>query len=89
MNIKNFIPCLFTSVVLYYQIVKELWTTSFTQLTVFFTDDVYYTDINSLFIENKQWDKLDKAGLVGKSLLERKNDYKDCGIFYGLFLAPK
>ena len=42
-----------------------------------------------LYIENKHWDKLDKAGLVGKNLLQGKNDYKDEGIFNGLFLAPK
>ena len=55
----------------------------------FYTNDVYYTDTDSLYIENKHWDKLDKAGLVGKNLLQGKNDYKDGGIFYGLFLAPK
>ena len=33
--------------------------------------------------------KLDRAGLVGKELLQGKNDYKDGGIFYALFLAPK
>ena len=55
----------------------------------FHTNDVYYTDTESLYIENKHWDKLDKAGLVGKGLLQGKNDYKDGGIFYGLFLAPK
>ena len=55
----------------------------------FYTNDVYYTDTDSLYIENKHWDKLDKAGLVGKELLQGKNDYKDGGIFYGLFLAPK
>ena len=55
----------------------------------FYTNDVYYTATDSLYIENKHWDKLDKAGLVGKNLLQRKNDYKDGGIFYGLFLAPK
>ena len=27
--------------------------------------------------------------MVGKKLLQGKNDYKDGGIFYGLFLAPK
>ena len=36
-----------------------------------------------------QWDKLDKGGLVGKNLLQGKNDYKDGGIFYGLCLATK
>ena len=55
----------------------------------FYTNDVYYTDTNSLYIENKHWEKLDKAGLVGKNLLQGKNDYKDGGVFYGLFLAPK
>ena len=55
----------------------------------FYTDDVYYTDTDSLYIEIKHWKKLDKARLVGKGLLQGKNDEKDGGIFYGLFLAPK
>ena len=55
----------------------------------FDTNDVYYTDTDSLYIENKHWEKLDKAGLVGKNLLQCKNEYKDGGFFYGLFLAPK
>ena len=32
---------------------------------------------------------MDKAGLVGKTLGQRKNDYGDGGIFFSLFLAPK
>ena len=55
----------------------------------FYSNDVYYTDTDSLYIENKHWDKLKGAGLVGKDLLQGKNDYKDGSIFYGLFLAPK
>ena len=55
----------------------------------FYTNNVFYTDTDSLYIENKHWDKLEKAGLVGKNLLQCQNDYKDGGIFYGLFLAPK
>ena len=56
----------------------------------FYTNDVYYTDTNSLYFENKPWDKLEKAGLVGQNLLQGKNDYgPDSGMFYGLFLAPK
>ena len=54
-----------------------------------YTNDVYYIDTDSLYIETKHWDKLDNAGLVGKKLLQGKNDYKDGGTFYGLFLAPK
>ena len=55
----------------------------------FHSNDVYYTDTDSLYIESKPRDKLETAGLVGKELLQGKNDYKDGGIFYGLFLAPK
>ena len=55
----------------------------------FYTNDVYYTDTDSLYIENKHWDKLRNDGLVGKNLLQGKNDYGDGGIFYALFLAPK
>ena len=40
----------------------------------FYTNDVYYTDTDSLYIESKHWEKLDKAGLVGKKLLKGKND---------------
>ena len=55
----------------------------------FFTNDVFYTDTDSLYIENKHWNKVDKAGLVGKGLLQGKNGYKDGSIFYGVYLAPK
>ena len=51
----------------------------------FYTNDVCYTDTDSLYIENKHWEKLDEAGLVGKELLQGKNDYRDGGIFYGCF----
>ena len=55
----------------------------------FYTNDVYYTDCDSLYSESKHWQKRDKAGLVGKNLLQVKKDYKDGGIWYALFLAPK
>ena len=55
----------------------------------FYTPDIYYTDTDSLYIGNRRWDKLDKAGLVGKALLQGKNDYNDGGIWFALFLAPK
>ena len=35
----------------------------------FYTSDLYYKDTDSMYIENKHWDKLDKAGLVGKNLV--------------------
>ena len=55
----------------------------------FYRNDVYYTDTDSLYIKNEHWDKIHKTGLVGKNLSQGKNDYKNGGIFHGLFLAPK
>ena len=55
----------------------------------FYTNDVYYTYTDSLYIENKHWNKLDKGELVGKNRLQGKNDYKEGRSWYGLFLAPK
>ena len=55
----------------------------------FYTNDVYYTDTDSFYIENKHWNKLDKARLVGENRLQGKNVYEEGGIWYGLFLAPK
>ena len=51
---------------------------------------MFITHTDSLYIENKHWDKLEKAGLFGKNLLQGKNDYgPDSGLLYGLFLARK
>ena len=55
----------------------------------FYTNDVYYGDTDSLYIEKKHWDKLEKAGFIGKNLLQGENDYQDGGFFYGVLLAPK
>ena len=55
----------------------------------FYTKEFYYGDTDSLYVENKHWDYTDKAGLSRKGLIQGKDDYEDCGIFYGLFLAPK
>ena len=55
----------------------------------FYTNDVYFTDCDSLYIESEHWDNIDKAGLVDKNLLQGKNYHKDGGIFYGLLLVPK
>ena len=47
----------------------------------FYTIDFYYGDTDSFYLENKHWENLDKAGLVGNALLQGKNDYKDGGMF--------
>ena len=54
-----------------------------------FYNGIYYGDTDSLYIEKKYWNVLDKANLVGEVLCQGKNDYKTGGIFYGLCLAPK
>ena len=61
----------------------------FGEINGFYDNNIYYTDTDSLYIEKKIWDVLDKANLVGEGLCQGKNDYKTEGIFYGLFLAPK
>ena len=48
-----------------------------------------FTDTDSLYIEKKHWDVLHKAGLVGSNLCQGKYDYKNGGVFYGLFISSK
>ena len=55
----------------------------------FHTNDVYYTDTDSLYIEKKHWEKIYPAKLLGKNRLQGENNYGECGIWYGFFLAPK
>ena len=55
----------------------------------FFNNNINYTDTDSLYIEKKYWDVLDKANLVGDNLCQGKKAYKSGGIFYGLSLASK
>ena len=54
-----------------------------------YNNSIYYGDTDSLYIENKYWDVLDKTNLVGEGLCRGKNDYKTGSIFYGLFRASK
>ena len=68
---------------------KRIMKSFFHAINGFYTNDVYYGDTDSLYLENKHWEKLDKAGSAGKNLLQEKNDYKDGGTWFGLFLAPK
>ena len=55
----------------------------------FYIISIYYGDTDSMYIEKKYWDVLDKANLVAEKFCQDKNDYKTGGIFYGLFLALK
>ena len=55
----------------------------------FKTNNVFYQDTDSLYIEKKHWDILNEAGFVGSNLCQGENDYDLGGILFGLFLAPK
>ena len=60
---------------------KRIMNNFIQALNGFHTNDEYYTNADSLYIENKHWDKLDEAELVGKGLIQGKIDYKDGGIW--------
>ena len=52
--------------------------------------EIYYTDTDSLYISDKNWDILEQAGLTSETEYGKgKNDYGDGGIIFGLYLAPK
>ena len=68
---------------------KRIMNNFIGEVNEFYNNSIYYGDTDSLYIEEKYWDALDKANLVGTNLCKGKNDYKTGGIFYGLFLAPK
>ena len=50
-----------------------------------YSNDVYYTDTDSLYIENKHWDKIKEKNLVGKNRLQGNNDYKEEVFFMDCF----
>ena len=54
---------------------KRIMNNFIHKINGFYTNDVLYTDTDSLFIEKKHWKKLSEAGLVGKKPLQGKNDY--------------
>ena len=68
---------------------KRIMNNFIREINGFYNNSIYYGDTDSLYIEKKYWDVLDKAILVGKNLCIGKNGYETGGIFYGLFLAPK
>ena len=68
---------------------KRIMNNFVREINGFCNNSKYYGDTDSLYIEKKYWDVLDKANLVGEGLCQGKNDYKTGGIFYGLSLASK
>ena len=86
-DIKNTLPAVLGAFILANS--RRIMNKFIREVNGFYENNVYYTDTDSLYIEKKYWDLLDKANLVGDNLCQGKNDYKPGGIFYGLYLAPK
>ena len=86
-DIKNTLPAVLGAFILSNS--KRIMNNFIREINGFYENNVYYTDTDSLYIEKKYWDVLDKANLVGDNLCQDKNDYETGGIFYGLYLAPK
>ena len=86
-DIKNTLPAVVGAFILSNS--KRIMNNFIRERNGFYNNSIYYGDTDSLYIEKKYWDVLDKAKLVGEGLCQGKNDYKSGGIFYALFLAPK
>ena len=86
-DIKNTLPAVLGAFILSNS--KRIMNNFIREINGFYENNIYYTDCDSLYIEKKYWNILDKANLVGEELCQGKNDYKTGSIFYGLYLAPK
>ena len=81
--------CLFIWENLYFLVEIVLWTI-LQEILLVSNMTMYSIEILIRFISHSiHWDELYEAGLIGKNLLQGGNDYKDGGIFHGLFLALK
>ena len=86
-DIKNTLPAVLGAFILSNR--RRIMNKFIREIHGFYNNNIYYGDTDSLYIEKKYWDVLDKANLVGENLCQGKNDYETGGIFYGLFPAPK
>ena len=59
------------------------------EINGFFENNIIYTDTDSLYMEKKCWDVLDRTNLVGEGLSQGRNDLQSGSSPYGLYLAPK
>ena len=71
---KNTMPAHIGSFIL--RNTKRLMKIFISEIDGFKTINVYYSDTDSLYIEKKPWDIIEKAELVGESLRPGKKDEK-------------
>ena len=84
-DIKNTLPAVLGAFIL--SNTKRIMNNFIREINEFYNNSIYYGDTDSLYIEKKYWDVLDKANLVREELCQGKNDYESGGVFYGLVLA--
>ena len=54
----------------------------------FKNNKIYYSDTDSVYIHKNDYIVLQEKSLIGKKLIQSKNDYGDAGVAYGFWL-PK
>ena len=86
-EVKNTLPAHLGAFILSNR--KKIMNNFFRKEDGFYTNNISYTDTDSLYNGKKYWDVLGKTKIVGEESCQGKNDYKSGGIFYGFFLAPK
>ena len=72
-DIKKTLPAVLRAFIL--SNIRQLLKKIIKELNGFYKTNIYYTDTDSLYIEKKYWDVLDKANLVGERLCQGKNCY--------------
>ena len=71
-DIKNTVPAVLGAFIL--SSIKRIMNDFIREINGFYYNSIYYGDTDSLSIEKKYWDALDKANLVGEDLRQGKND---------------
>ena len=71
-DVKNTIPSHLGAFILSNS--KRIMNNFIREINGFYNNSIYYVDTDSLYIEKKYWDVLDKANLVGTKLCQSKND---------------
>ena len=84
---KNILPAVLGGFILSSS--KRIMNILIREINGFHNNSLYYGDTDTLCMEKKYLDVLDKVNLVGEELFQGKNVYKTGGIFYGLFLGAK
>ena len=78
-DIENTLPAVLGAFILSNR--KRIMNNSIREINGFYNNSKYYGDTDSLYIEKKYWDVLDKANIVVEELCQGNIDYKTGGFF--------